>query len=136
MKGLAWTLGTTLLGLLQLGFIYLGGFIQQYNDIDWGRFIADGVYLFFSVAVVGGIALDHLVENWERENIKGKENVFCYVPSGVIILISMFLYVKISSSRETPMNFNNVFLVEMSIFLASLIYIFGMKSYRYIKMKE
>jgi hypothetical protein len=135
-KGTLWATATVILGFLQFSTGLVDSLIDSTFHFPWEKPIYDGVFLFFSLAVVSGIALDKFMEDLKRDNISGKEVFIYYVLPSIQAIACLIVYGSILGVGYLARNFHNILLIEMFIFGSSFFYILGTKSAMYRKATQ
>lgn len=94
-KSLVWVFITFVFGLLQVLVIFVISKLVTEIDFNLGHIMEDGVFIFFSIAIVTSVTLDFLFEmDMNLNRIRGVVTLFGLIIPAVTYLLGMVLYLS------------------------------------------
>jgi hypothetical protein len=121
-----WCLFTLLFGLLQI-WIILGWYLLsklQLEETIFEQIIMGGALLFFSVAIVSSLTVDHYLS---QETFSSKDFSAFFLFPMVIIISSIVVFFSCFGKSSGEVNFELVVNAELIILFTTMLYAFGIK---------
>jgi len=129
-KSFEWSLFTLFFGLLQIWIIIAWYFLSnpQLEETIFEQIIMGGALLFFSVAIVSSLTIDHYLA---KTTFKTQDFSAFFLFPMVIIISCIVVFFSCYGKSSHDVNFELVFNVELVILSITLIYAFGIKCTTY-----
>lgn len=121
LKSFAWIILIIVFGLLQVwSLVAYDKAIISFN-LDFNKLVLDGVFLFFSSAIVTSIALDYFFDGNVSFSKPVSGIMFSLFPC-VIVGLTLLLYFSIRTSPTADVDFEFVYLSNKIIMTMSVLY--------------
>jgi len=121
-----WSIFTLLFGLLQI-WIIIGWYLLsnvQLEETIFEQIIMEGALLFFSVAIVSSLTVDHYIS---QETFSAQDFSAFFIFPMVIIISSIVVFFSCFGKSSGEVNFELVVNAELIIISTTMLYAFGIK---------
>jgi hypothetical protein len=121
-----WSLFTLFFGLLQI-WIIMGEHLlsnSQSGETIFEPIMMGGALLFFSVAIVSSLTVDHYIS---QEAFSTQDFSAFFLFPMVIIILSIVVFFACFGKSHVDVNFELVVNVELIILVTTMLYAFGIK---------
>jgi len=127
-KAITWTCMTALFGLLQVWLILATSFVLVGESLstNFDKLFLDGALLFFSIAIVSSLTIDHHLSQRTFQSDLFDKFMFTFFPV-MILIVCVWLFTTCFGKQENELNFVFVQILECFIFFMALIYGFIVK---------